>query len=167
MDSVYARWISHSSSGHQLAFVTPRGRGRGYGERGFNRGSRGSAPFPRTNTPSRGNPAFQPTAATSSRGKAFQSRSSTPSRGMNGGHGHLGIGLSPQPTRKSKLGSSAPLSSLLYESRPLLRPIVFVKSNLAPVLFQQEEELLQPTIEKIGTRICFDSAFMILNNYGY
>ena len=135
--------------------MTPRGRGRGYGERGFNRGSRGSAPFPRTNTPSRGNPAFQPGASTSSRGNgAFQSRSSTPSRGIRGGHSHPGIGLLPQPTRKSKLGSSAPLSSLLYESRPLLRPVVFVRSSLAPVLFQQEEELLQPTVEEIGTRIC-------------
>ena len=149
---MYERWISHSSSGHQ-PFVTPRGRGRGYGERGFNRGSRGS---PRTTTPLRGNPAFQPRTSTLSRGNgASQSRSSTPSRGISGGRGHPGIGLSPQPTRKSKLESSAPLSSLLYETRPLLRPIVFVKSTLAPVLFQQEEELMQPTAEEIGNANLF------------
>ncbi|KAF8329281.1 hypothetical protein F5887DRAFT_923750 [Amanita rubescens] len=33
--------------------------------------------------------------------------------------------------------------------RPLLRPVFFVKSTLTPFLFQQEEELLKPTMEDI------------------
>ncbi|KAF8727576.1 hypothetical protein AX14_007257, partial [Amanita brunnescens Koide BX004] len=140
-------WAEHDG---QQPFVTPRGRGRGYRARGSNRGSRGSAPVSRTNTPSRGNSTFPPKASSPSRGNGtFQPRSSTPSREFSGGHDHSGIGLSHGPKRKSNLGSSAPLSSLLYESRPLLRPILFVKSTMTPLLFQQEEELLQPTVEDI------------------
>ncbi|KAF8321500.1 hypothetical protein F5887DRAFT_927811 [Amanita rubescens] len=122
------------------------GRGSGNRGRGY-RGSRGPTPVPRTS----GNSTFQPRASTPSRGNGvFQSRSSTPSRGTGSGYGHPGLGRPAQQQQtKSKLGSSAPLSSLLYESRPLLRPVFFVKSTLTPFLFQQEEELLKPTMEDI------------------
>ena len=53
--------------------------------------------------------------------------------------------------RGGKMGSdNAPLSSLLYEERPLLRPIVFVRSTLTATLFQEEEEIFEPGVEEIG-----------------
>lgn len=148
--------ISHYSSG----YYQPRGWGRGNRGRGY-RGSRGPTPVPRTSTPSRGNSTFQPRTTTPSGGNGvFQFRSGTPSRGAGSAHGHPGIGRpGHQQQTKSKLGSSAPLSSLLYESRPLLRPVVFVKSTLTPVLFQQEEELLKPTMEDIGTCLVHEPGF--------
>ncbi len=140
--------------------MTPRGRGRGNRGRGY-RCPRGPTPVPRTSTPSRGNSTFQPRASTPSRGNGvFQSRSSTPSRGMGSGHGHPGLGRPAQQQTKSKLGSSAPLSSLLYESRPLLRPVVFVKSTLTPFLFQEEEELLKPTMEDMSTCLVYEPGFI-------
>lgn len=51
---------------------------------------------------------------------------------------------------KSKLHGGASLSKLLYEDRPLLRPIMFVPSLATPKLFQDEEELLQPLAEEAG-----------------
>lgn len=50
----------------------------------------------------------------------------------------------------SKLRAGAPLSKLLYEDRPLLRPIVFVRSVLTATLFEEEEELLRPLAEDVG-----------------
>lgn len=69
----------------------------------------------------------------------------------------FGIGASPSPngrgrgrgTQKSRL--DAPLTRLLYEDRPLLRPIVFVPSTLKPVLFDQDDDLLKPGVEEVGT----------------
>ncbi|KAJ7784463.1 hypothetical protein B0H16DRAFT_298750 [Mycena metata] len=49
-----------------------------------------------------------------------------------------------------KLGPNAPLSKLLYEERPLLRPIKFVRSVHHATLFQEEEELIQPVVEDVG-----------------
>lgn len=49
-----------------------------------------------------------------------------------------------------KLRPDAPLSKLLYEERPLLRPIKFVRSLHHATLFQEEEELLQPVVESAG-----------------
>ncbi|KAI0745631.1 hypothetical protein C8Q76DRAFT_639423 [Earliella scabrosa] len=47
----------------------------------------------------------------------------------------------------SKLSAGAPLSKLLYEDRPLLRPVKFVRSVYTATLFQQEEDILQPVVE--------------------
>ena len=66
---------------------------------------------------------------------------STPTRG----------GMGARNRRSGKIGSyNAPLSSLLYEERPLLRPIVFVRSTLTATLFQEEEEIFEPGVEEIG-----------------
>ena len=73
----------------------------------------------------------------------------------------FGIGASPSPngrgrgrgTQKSRL--DAPLTRLLYEDRPLLRPIVFVPSTLKPVLFDQDDDLLKPGVEEVGTFLYF------------
>ena len=71
-------------------------------------------------------------------------------RGGRGGRGRGGGG----PPQKSRL--DAPLTRLLYEDRPLLRPIVFVPSTLNPVLFDQEDEdLLKPGVEEVGTLFSF------------
>ncbi|KAK2464354.1 hypothetical protein APHAL10511_003811 [Amanita phalloides] len=132
-------------------------RGRGGGYRG-SRGSRGHVPS-RTGTPSnpRGSGGPQVRPSTPSRGNGiFQARAGTPSRGgapQYGGRGHAGLGSPNQSSKRqarSKLGIDSPLSSLLHETRPLLRPIVFVKSQLTPYLFQEEEELLQPAVEDTG-----------------
>lgn len=49
-----------------------------------------------------------------------------------------------------KLKAGAPLSKLLYEDRPLLRPIVFVRSVYTATLFEEEEDILQPLAEDVG-----------------
>jgi len=41
----------------------------------------------------------------------------------------------------------ASLSQLLHEDRPLLKPIVFVRSECTPTLFLNEEEIFQPVVE--------------------
>ena len=43
-----------------------------------------------------------------------------------------------------RLDPSQPLSKLLNADRPFLKPIVFVKAQHNPVLFQEEEEIFQP-----------------------
>ncbi|KAL1742507.1 hypothetical protein HDZ31DRAFT_43116 [Schizophyllum fasciatum] len=110
---------------------TPRGRGagRGRGRGGRGRGAKnGYIPFDEGNAPRRAE------FASPLRGSA----PSTPTRGTrNRGRG-------------GKMGSyNAPLSSLLYEERPLLRPIVFVRSTLTATLFQEEEEIFEPGVEEI------------------
>ncbi|KAF8634262.1 hypothetical protein AX17_004219 [Amanita inopinata Kibby_2008] len=78
-------------------------------------------------------------------------RPSTPLRGRGAPRGR-GIGSPVQQVQhsKPKLGSNAPLSSLLHETRPLLRPVIFVRSSVTPFLFQFEEELLKPGVEDAG-----------------
>ena len=70
----------------------------------------------------------------------------------------IGIGISPNGRGRGgggggfqRLRPDAPLTSLLYQERPLLRPIVFVPSTLKPVLFDQVEDLLKPVVEEVGT----------------
>ncbi|KAI0315176.1 hypothetical protein OF83DRAFT_1174066 [Amylostereum chailletii] len=46
--------------------------------------------------------------------------------------------------------STAPLSQLLYEDRPLLKPIVFVRSEITPKLFMEEEEIFKPVADEAG-----------------
>ncbi|KAI0257906.1 hypothetical protein BC834DRAFT_871659 [Gloeopeniophorella convolvens] len=48
--------------------------------------------------------------------------------------------------------SAASLSQLLYEDRPLLKPIVFVRSKHTPSLFMEEEEIFQAVVEEAGER---------------
>ncbi|KAK0483271.1 hypothetical protein IW261DRAFT_1332274, partial [Armillaria novae-zelandiae] len=43
-----------------------------------------------------------------------------------------------------------PLSKLLYEDRPYLRPIKFVPAVNNRILFQEEEEILKPVVEEVG-----------------
>ncbi|KAF9526875.1 hypothetical protein CPB83DRAFT_908087 [Crepidotus variabilis] len=85
------------------------------------------------------------------------SGSSTPNRGRGRGRGfgprggrHVeGIGSSPQ----SRGGISRPnttLSNLLYQERPLLKPIIFVPSVHSKVLFQDnDDELLKAIVEDV------------------
>ena len=70
------------------------------------------------------------------RGDAID-RSSTPSGG--------GRNLS------SKLRAGAPLSRLLYEDRPFLKPVVFVRSVHTATLFENEEDIFQSVAEAAGT----------------
>jgi hypothetical protein len=49
----------------------------------------------------------------------------------------------------------APLSQLLFESRPLLKPIKFVRSEHTPTLFLDEEEIFKPVAEEAGRCIVF------------
>ena len=115
------------------------GRGRGHARQP-------SAPNSEPHTPIRG------------RGRGF--------RGRGRGRGHpegdsrnrytdIGIGASSNIRGRARgtqrLRPDAPLTSLLYEERPLLRPIVFVPSTLNPVLFDQVEDLLKPGVEEVGT----------------
>jgi hypothetical protein len=51
----------------------------------------------------------------------------------------------------TKLGTGTPLSRVLYEDRPFLRPVVFVRAEHTPFLFQEEEDILQPGMEDVGT----------------
>lgn len=70
-----------------------------------------------------------------------------------------GIGASPKGRGRGggtqKLRLDAPLTGLLYQERPLLRPIVFVPSVLNPILFDQDEALLEPGVEEVGMFLLF------------
>ncbi|KAF8965558.1 hypothetical protein BDZ97DRAFT_2057877 [Flammula alnicola] len=64
--------------------------------------------------------------------------------------GDYGIGASPRGRgRGGAQTRPGTLSGLLYQKRPLLRPIVFVPSVLTKVLFQEEEELIKPGVEDV------------------
>ena len=126
----------------------------------------------------RGGHARQPSALNSElhtpirgRGRGF--------RGRGRGRGHpemdfrnrytdIGIGASPNVRGRGRGGGAqrlrpdAPLTSLLYEERPLLRPILFVPSTLHPVLFDQVEDLLKPGVEEVGTFFILIHKSMIL-----
>ena len=52
---------------------------------------------------------------------------------------------------KKLRNTSAPLSQLLFEDRPYLKPIVFVRSTITPSLFMDEEEIFEPVVEAAGT----------------
>jgi len=51
-----------------------------------------------------------------------------------------------------KLPPTSSLSSLWHEERPLLRPIKFVRSVETATLFQEAEELLEPTAQNPSKR---------------
>jgi hypothetical protein len=48
---------------------------------------------------------------------------------------------------------TASVSQLLYEDRPLLKPVTFVRSGHTPTLFLEEEEIFKPVVEEAGRRI--------------
>ncbi|KAI9571623.1 hypothetical protein HD554DRAFT_2168881 [Boletus coccyginus] len=62
-------------------------------------------------------------------------------------HRRLGLGSKA----RTNIGRDAPLSSLLYSERPLLRPITFVRATLTPFLFQHSEDVLEPVADSAGT----------------
>jgi hypothetical protein len=131
---------------------SPRGRGRG--GRGRANGSstpRGGAKPPRGFDTPRG------------RGRAGYSQyvpGDLEEAGVGRGQGSPGRGRGRGGRGfKSKVGAGAPLSKILYEDRPLLRPITFVRSALTATLFQQEEEILQPLTEEVGQFIYFSILF--------
>ncbi|KAI0332287.1 hypothetical protein GY45DRAFT_1321065 [Cubamyces sp. BRFM 1775] len=146
------------------------GRGRGGGGRGRGRGRGGPAyqdefDFPIQQWPSNYPPSIdnpRPTGGFRGRGRgrgghtpglgsqpARGSHFSSPSRGR-------GRGEAPDTNQRTyglgrdlatKLKAGAPLSKVLYEDRPFLRPVKFVRSVNNPTLFRQEEEILQPVVE--------------------
>ncbi|KAJ7466888.1 hypothetical protein FB451DRAFT_1259422 [Mycena latifolia] len=87
------------------------------------------------------------------RGLGSPSRGYESPRGRGRGRGDSGFD-SPRGRGRGrggpKLRPDAPLSKLLYEERPLLRPIKFVRSVHHATLFQEEEELLQAVVEDVG-----------------
>ncbi|KAF9483093.1 hypothetical protein BDN70DRAFT_874140 [Pholiota conissans] len=114
---------------------TPRGRGRG-GRGGPNSGFNSG-----TSTPNRGRGRG---GYDSPRGRGRGQDYSTPRRG------DWGIGASPRGRgRGAPITKPGTLSGLLYQERPLLRPIVFVPSVFTKVLFQEEEELIKPIVEDV------------------
>lgn len=119
--------------------LTPRGRGRG----GTNPRGNFSNPNSGSNTPNRG------------RGRGDSGDYQSP-RGR--GRGGLGDHTSPrgrgQGRGGSKLRADAPLSGLLYQERPLLRPVIFVPSVYTRTLFEEEEDILQPVVEDVGELSC-------------
>lgn len=101
------------------------------------------------------NPRYQ-SNQTRVQGSNFSSaRGSRYGRGRWGGR--IGPGSSSQKERirtrqlesKLRYGTES-LSQLLYEDRPLLKPISFVRSKLTPTLFLKEEEIFKPVAEEAG-----------------
>ncbi|PPQ97928.1 hypothetical protein CVT26_002973 [Gymnopilus dilepis] len=113
---------------------TPRGRGRGGP-------GRGSGPNSGSATPSRGR----------GRGNDFQPRGrgrGQPDYRPGGRRSDIGIGASPRGRGGGPFRRADTLSGLLYQERPLLRPIIFVPSVLTKVLFEEnDDELLKPGVE--------------------
>ena len=73
------------------------------------------------------------------RGSPLNPRGNDMPRGRGGRGGRGGL--------TQKLPPTSPLSSLWHEQRPLLRPIKFVRSVEAATLFQEAEDLLEPTAQ--------------------
>ncbi|KII92217.1 hypothetical protein PLICRDRAFT_133640 [Plicaturopsis crispa FD-325 SS-3] len=127
-----------------------RGRGRGGNGRGRGRGGGGAGGFQYSDAldfpiqvwpdnDSRGSPTprGRGRGTASPRGRGWGDFDSPRGGGRGRGGG-------------SKLRPDAPLSKLLYESRPLLRPIIFVRSEHTRRLFEEEEDILQPGVEEAG-----------------
>ena len=103
-----------------------------------------------------GDPSNNPRYQTRVQGTNFPS-----ARGSRYGRGRWGGRISPdsssqkdrirmrQLESKLRYGTES-LSQLLYEDRPLLKPISFVRSKLTPTLFLKEEEIFKPVAEEAG-----------------
>ncbi|KAH9069785.1 hypothetical protein EDB83DRAFT_2551021 [Lactarius deliciosus] len=125
----------------------PPGKGRGFGsgyELDYSDGVDNSDYYSRYPTPVQG---ISPGPG-SSRGNGHQ-------RGR-GRWGITGPDLEPKDRLRkrhleSKLRSgNASLSQLLYEDRPFLKPITFVRSQVTPTLFLRGEEIFKPVAEEAG-----------------
>ena len=57
--------------------------------------------------------------------------------------------------------AGVPLSKLLSEDRPYLRPIVFVRSVQTATLFEEEEDILKPLAEDVGKLTVSSSACLL------
>ncbi|KAI0644699.1 hypothetical protein C8Q79DRAFT_973205 [Trametes meyenii] len=118
------QWPSNAPPAALSFRGTVRGRGRG---RGVHSWPNSGAQTPRgTSYYSRGRGR--------GRGEAFDTDSSQRTYGN-------ARGLS------SKLNAGAPLSKVLYADRPLLKPIVFVRSIHTATLFTEEEDIFRPVVE--------------------
>ncbi|KZT04134.1 uncharacterized protein LAESUDRAFT_703719 [Laetiporus sulphureus 93-53] len=113
-------------------FITPRGRGRGWPG---NQGSGYNSPIPTRGTDS-------PRSRGRGRGRGF-SGDTTP-------YGDQGRSGRSEAYLKSRLRAGVPLGKLLSEDRPLLKPVVFVRSVHTATLFQEEEDILQPMAEPVA-----------------
>ena len=72
-------------------------------------------------------------------------------RGRGRGWAVEGIGSSKKMSGGGPIRPNTTLSNLLYQERPLLRPIIFVPSVYTRVLFQNDDdELLKPVMEDVG-----------------
>lgn len=137
-------------SQHIALFSTdsPRSRGRGRGP----------------NTPrGRGAPSSPSTPSHQNNQNSNRNQNQNlPSRGRGRGRGDF-IPNDPRGGRGGRGGKSTgkhgPLSEQLYQERPFLRPITFIKSQLTPRLFMDEEEIFEPVVEAAGT---FNSAQAII-----
>ena len=142
----------------------PRGRGRGSGynsPRGGFTPSRGGGFTPRGGygTPRGGNGTPRG-GYDSPRGRGRGNKPVYKSFDQVDPFGGMGRGSPPAKNRaplrgkvgnwKSRMGAGVPLSKLLSEDRPLLRPIVFVRSVHTATLFEEEEEILKPLAEDVG-----------------
>ncbi|KAH8996442.1 hypothetical protein EDB86DRAFT_2829114 [Lactarius hatsudake] len=123
------------------------GKGRGFGsgyELDYSDGVDNSDYYSRYSTPVQG---FSPGPG-SSRGNGYQ-------RGR-GRWDVAGLDVEPKDRLRkrhleSKLRSgNASLSQLLYEDRPFLKPITFVRSQVTPTLFLRDEEIFKPVAEEAG-----------------
>ncbi|KAH8993509.1 hypothetical protein EDB92DRAFT_1854568 [Lactarius akahatsu] len=123
------------------------GKGRGFGsgyELDYSDGVDNSDYYSRYSTPVQGTSP----GPGSSRGNGHQ-------RGR-GRWGIAGPDVEPKDRLRkrhleSKLRSgNASLSQLLYEDRPFLKPITFVRSQVTPTLFLRDEEIFKPVAEEAG-----------------
>ena len=83
-----------------------------------------------------------------SRGRGGGSGYSTPrGRGRGGESSSYFSQRGRGSKRHSNFNGNAPLSKLLYEDRPFLKPIVFVRSVHTATLFEEEEDIIKATVE--------------------
>ncbi|KAF7290024.1 hypothetical protein HMN09_01307400 [Mycena chlorophos] len=131
--------------------ATPeRGRGRGRGRGGWRGRARGALPAYDLSAERGAMMQMYPDYTT---GVPLPARSAPSPYAYDGRGRGRGIG-SPQRGRGrggfGRHNPDAPLSKLLDETRPLLKPIVFVRSVYTATLFETEEELMQPLVEDVG-----------------
>ncbi|KAG6815705.1 hypothetical protein H0H87_012089, partial [Tephrocybe sp. NHM501043] len=141
-DSAYDITRLSSNTSIRQGTVSPRARGRGRGGSNSNSGSK----TPRGRGKGRGGTSND---FTSPRGRGGFNDFGSP-RGPAGISDNSPRGGRGRGRGGSKLGRDAPLSDLLFQERPLLRPIVFVPSVHTKTLFQEEEDILQAVVEEVG-----------------
>lgn len=69
-------------------------------------------------------------------------------RGRGGGSGRgTPRGKGRGPSRGLGVNSNMPLAKLLALDRPYLRPIAFVPAQITPILFEEEDEIIEAMVE--------------------